>query len=90
MLGTMSLTWPEWVGSIGVAMLLIAFFLNLRGTLGRGSRRYQLLNAVGAGLACYASALIGFFPFVILEGAWSLVALVALVRGAPLPGAGPR
>ncbi len=71
----------QWVGSIGVALLLAAFFLNLLGILNRASRVNHSMNALGAGLACYASYLIGFVPFVVLEGTWSAVALVALARG---------
>ncbi len=70
----------DWIGSIGVALLLVAFGLNLFGRLGRRSQSYQLMNALGAGLACYASYLIGFLPFVVLEGTWSLVAVTALAR----------
>lgn len=66
------------VGSLGVALLLIAFFLNLIKRLPQDSLGYIVLNMVGAGLACYASWLIGFLPFVVLEGAWTLVAVVAL------------
>jgi hypothetical protein len=66
------------IGSTGVLLLLVAFFLNLFGFLSRRSRAYQLLNAIGAGLACYSAFLIDFMPFVVLEGTWSLVALVAL------------
>ncbi len=68
------------IGSLGVALLLIAFFLNLIKRLPQDSMGYIVLNIVGAGLACYASWLIGFLPFVVLEGTWSLVALVALFR----------
>lgn len=70
----------EWIGSAGVALLLMAFALNLLGRLGHASRVYQSMNAVGAGLACYASFLIGFFPFVVLEGSWCAVALIFLAR----------
>jgi hypothetical protein len=66
------------IGSLGVALLLLAFFLNLFGFLGRESRAYHLLNAAGAGIAGYASYRIGFMPFVVLEGVWCAVALVAL------------
>jgi hypothetical protein len=69
------------IGSLGVALLLLAFFLNLTGRLAHGARAYQAMNAVGAGLACYASYRIGFAPFVVLEGTWTLVALVALASG---------
>lgn len=77
----MSLSFPDIIGSVGVFLLLAAFFLNLFGLLAHTSRSYQGMNAVGAGLSCYASYLIGFFPFVVLEGTWSLVAVAALLRG---------
>ena len=70
----------EWIGTVGVGLLLGAFFLNLFGWLKTDSRVYQALNAVGAGIACYASYLIDFLPFVVLEGSWSLVAGSALLR----------
>lgn len=75
------MTVPEAIASAGVALLLLAFLLNLVGMLGRRSRRYAALNAVGAGMACYASVLIGFVPFVVLEGSWCLVAVAALLTG---------
>ena len=70
----------EWIGSIGVALLLAAFFANAFGYLQRDSRSYQALNVVGAALACLASFLIGFVPFVVLEGIWCLFASIALLR----------
>jgi len=82
----MRLTFPELVGSVGVFLLLVAFFLNLFGRIQHNARSYQLMNAVGAGLSCYASYLIGFAPFVVLEGTWSVVALVALMRRTIRPG----
>ena len=78
----LALTFPEIVGSIGVFLLLVAFFLNLFGRLAHTARTYQLMNAFGAGLSCYASYLIGFAPFVVLEGTWCVVAVVALTIGA--------
>jgi hypothetical protein len=68
------------IGSIGVALLLGAFVLNLAKRLPANAPPYSALNLVGAGLACYSSYLIGFMPFVILEGVWALAALVALAR----------
>ena len=38
------------------------------------------MNVVGGALSCYASFLIDFLPFVILEGTWSLVAFAGLVK----------
>ena len=75
----------EIIGSIGVAILLGAFFANLFGWLDVRSRLYQGSNAVGAAISAYASYGIGFAPFVVLETTWCVVALVALVRLAPRP-----
>jgi hypothetical protein len=71
---------PTIIGSAGVALLLLAFLLNLLKRLGQDSIPYALMNMIGAGLSGYASFLIGFVPFVILEGTWCAVAAVALVR----------
>lgn len=73
------------VGSVGVGMLLAAFTLNLIGILPNSSIGYPLLNVVGAALACIASVLIEFAPFVVLEGAWLLVGLVALLGRRAMP-----
>jgi hypothetical protein len=68
------------IGIAGVSLLLVAFFLNLFGIIEKEAKIYIVLNFVGAAIACYASVLIHFMPFVILEGTWSLVALFSLVR----------
>ena len=41
----------------------------------------EVMNAVGAGVSCYASYLIGFAPFVVLEAVWCAAALAAMLRG---------
>lgn len=68
------------VGLIGVGLLLLAFFLNLFKLLRAESYLYMVLNLVGGALACYSSYLIGFVPFVVLEGTWGFVAAIAIVR----------
>jgi hypothetical protein len=68
------------IGSAGVALLLLAFLLNIARLMPAAGRPYLLANLLGASLACYSSYLIGFMPFVVLEGVWGAVALVALVR----------
>ena len=68
------------IGSLGVALLLRAFFLNLIRVLSTQSYPYTALNFAGASLAGYASYLIDFVPFVVLEGTWAAVAAVALIR----------
>jgi hypothetical protein len=68
------------MGSIGVSILLIAFVLNMMKIIKTESLPYSLLNLAGASMACYASWLISYFPFVILEGVWALVSLTAVVK----------
>jgi hypothetical protein len=68
------------IGFVGVALLLIAFLLNLLKLMRSDGHLYMGLNLVGAGLACYSSYLISFMPFVVLEGVWAVAALVAIAR----------
>ncbi|HEY9001764.1 MAG TPA: hypothetical protein VIM89_10460 [Mucilaginibacter sp.] len=68
------------IASIGVIILLIAFLLNLYKKLSAESKTYSLLNLIGAGICCFASWMVSFYPFVILEGVWGFVALVSLFK----------
>jgi hypothetical protein len=77
----------DWIGSIGVSVLLLAFLLNLLKKISQDSLLYIVLNLFGALLACTASVLIEYTPFIILEGAWTLVSMVSLIR---LVSAGKR
>jgi hypothetical protein len=72
------LSHSEIIGFVGVSILLAAFFLNLAGVIANNSKRYLVLNFIGAALAGYSSWLIGFMPFVLLEGTWAAVALLTL------------
>jgi hypothetical protein len=74
------MTTSDLIASLGVTILLVGYFLSLFKIIHQESTTYALLNIAGAGLAGYASILIGFIPFVVLEGAWVLVAIFGLVR----------
>ena len=76
----MQLSTGEIFGSVGVALLLLAFLMNLLKKWAQDSLPYILMNTIGAGLACASSVLIHFFPFIILEGTWMLVSLFALAK----------
>ena len=75
----MNLLPSDWIGFIGVTILLVAFLLNILNKIERNSLPYILMNVIGAGLACIASWMINYLPFVILEGTWTLVSLFALI-----------
>lgn len=68
------------IGSVGVSFLLLAFFLNIFNIVVKTDKIYIVMNILGASLSCYASVLINFIPFAVLEGVWFIVAVAALIR----------
>ena len=68
------------IGFIGVSLILVAFFLNLNDRLRSNDLAYILMNLIGAILACLASILMEYYPFVLLEGTWSIVSFIALIK----------
>jgi hypothetical protein len=73
------MTLTDWTGFIGVTILLIAFFLNLKDYIQKDGLTYLLLNSIGAAIACLASVMLKYVPFIILEGCWTLVSLYGLI-----------
>lgn len=74
------MTYNDMIGTIGVGLILFAYFLNTSRLLKPDSKLFYLLNIIGALLACYASYLISYLPFVILEGTWALVSVYGLMK----------
>jgi hypothetical protein len=74
------MTYNDIIGSIGVGLILLAYFMNTAGMIPKNGQLYYVLNIIGAALACYASFLINYMPFVILEGAWTLVSIYGLMK----------
>ncbi len=68
------------IGSVGVAIILLAYFLGTEKLMQTDSKIYFVLNIIGARLATTASLLIGYWPFVILEATWTLVSLYGLMK----------
>jgi hypothetical protein len=67
------------VGSLGTALLLLAYALHARRVIPLG-RAYAAMNAAGALLVGTTSALLHFVPFVVLEVVWFSVAVAGFVR----------
>jgi hypothetical protein len=74
------LTYNDIIGTIGVGMILLAYFANTFSLIPKEGKLFFLLNTVGAALACYASWLINYWPFVILEATWCLVSVIGLIK----------
>jgi len=73
------MTITDWIGFTGVGILLLAYFLTLINKT-NNSFLYLGLNILGAGIACYASIRLAYWPFILLEGIWTLVSLFALIK----------
>lgn len=70
----------DWIGFIGVFLILLAYILNVLGKVKPTDLTFILLNFFGAGLACFASILMKYLPFIILEAVWAFVSLISLLR----------
>ena len=74
------MTLIDWIGSIGVFQILLAYALNVLGKISNNSLTFILLNLVGALMASIASILLNYWPFIILESVWALVSIFALLQ----------
>lgn len=70
----------DWIGFIGVFQILLAYLLNVLGKLKTTDLIFILLNLIGAIMACIASVLMEYLPFILLEGVWALVSLISLLK----------
>jgi hypothetical protein len=70
----------DWIGFIGVFQILLAYMLNVMGKVDHKDLSFILLNLIGAGMACLSSILLNYLPFIILEGVWTLISLVSLLK----------
>lgn len=68
------------IGTAGVGLILMAYFLSTAKLMESNGKSYYVMNVIGAALACYASFLIIYWPFVILEGTWTLVSIYGLMK----------
>lgn len=70
------------IGSAGVGLILIAYFCSIFSFIQKEGRLFFLLNIAGSGLACFASWMIHYWPFVVLEGVWFIVSVIGLIHSA--------
>lgn len=71
------------IGFLGVFQILLAYVLNVSGKVSNKSLLFLILNLTGASMACLASILLNYWPFIILEAVWALVSLYALIKFKP-------
>jgi hypothetical protein len=73
------------IGTIGVSLILIAYFLNIFSLIKKDGILFYIFNILGGAIACFSSYLIRFWPFVILEGTWSIISIIALLKNIKKP-----
>ncbi|HEY8328304.1 MAG TPA: hypothetical protein VIO59_07665 [Rhodanobacter sp.] len=78
----MSFFWYDWAGYLGVALVLLAFFLLQERKLQGSGLVYQLMNILGA-IGVMLSLAFGSFNLAafIMQVAWLLIGSYGIVRG---------
>ena len=76
------------IAVVGAVLVLGAYFAYQRGWMGREHRLYSAMNVVGAGMLTAVALVDRRWGFVLVEGAWTLMSLPALIR-PPRPREGP-
>ena len=74
------MTLVDWLGALGVFQILLAYVLNLAKKVATTDWSFLILNTVGASMACSASVLLEYWPFIILEGVWALTSLTSVIQ----------
>ena len=68
------------VSVLGSLLVLVAYVASQFGYLSSKGLAYAIANIVGSGILAVVAALEAQWGFLVLEGAWALVSLVAVVR----------
>ncbi|OZB58253.1 MAG: hypothetical protein B7X39_17670 [Lysobacterales bacterium 14-68-21] len=83
----MNFTWHDWTGYLGVALVLLAYFLLQAHKLRGQGLVYQLMNVVGA-VGVLLSLVFGGspmnWPAFLMQVAWIAIGVFGMVRGATL------
>jgi hypothetical protein len=74
------MSYNDIIGTIGVGLVLLAYFLNTFKLIAENGQLFFLLNIIGGALSCYAAILLLFWPFIILEAIWTLVSIIGLIK----------
>jgi hypothetical protein len=74
------MTYNDWIGTLGVGIILLAYFFNTTKMVHENGKLFFVLNVVGGALSCYAAVLINFIPFMVLEAIWTVVSVYGLIK----------
>lgn len=74
------MNYNDFIGTLGVGLILLAYFLNTFSIILKEGKLFFVMNIIGAALACYASLLIHYVPFILLEAVWCIISLAAFIK----------
>ena len=74
------MTYNDWIGTLGVGIILLAYFFNTTKMVPENGKLFFVLNTLGGAVSCYAAVLIDFIPFVVLEAIWTVVSIYGLIK----------
>lgn len=75
--------WFDFAGNIGVALIVVSYFLMQIGRLDARSKGYAVTNAVGAGLVIVSLLFRFNLSAFLVEAFWLLISLIGLLRAGP-------
>lgn len=76
----MDIPLTDWVGLVGSAVIVVAYFLNQRGQLASSDWRFPALNLAGAALILFSLFFAWNLPSVLIEVFWIAISLYGLAR----------
>lgn len=76
----MSYSWPDFVGNVGVSMVLLSYFLLQLDRIDPKSLGYSVLNAIGAVLICFSLYFNFNLSSFIIEIFWLGISLFGIYR----------
>jgi hypothetical protein len=85
-----AMTFPNILGVVGSAIVIVAYLAVARGSIAADSRPYYLANLVGAVLIFASLWWAWNLPAAIVEIFWGAISLYGLVRVSLLPLQRPR
>ena len=68
------------ISLIGAGLILSAFALNQFGFWHSSEMRYSLINFIGAFILSVIAVIEKQYGFLLLEGTWSIISLLAILR----------
>lgn len=81
----MTLIVTQTISLAGAALILTAYVAAQLGWLRTEQPAYGVLNLVGAGLLTYVAVVESQIGFIVLEGVWTVVSAITLLRRRPAP-----